>query len=126
MHQQKKFDLCVSMFLSVRDMCHGVLRTCNFVQPKEQWSSACFQQKTIPSADAEGRVLFYFSDGPLVCCQVCMPVSAKTYARCQSHRQTWKEDNCMHDFEGLNCLKMVLLSKTSHCLKFENLCPFRY
>jgi hypothetical protein len=35
--------------------------------------------------------------------RVFMRVSAMICAKCQCKRQTWKEENCMHDFEGLNC-----------------------
>jgi hypothetical protein len=95
---KKSFDLPQVLWV-VENMCHGALRTCHFVQPREQGSSAGFQRKTIHRADAEARacVLWF-------CCQACMPVSAKIYARCQRQRQTWKEENCMHDFEGLNRL----------------------
>jgi hypothetical protein len=65
-HQRKALIYVYQWFCVVKDMCHGARPTCHFVTAREQWTSACFQQKIIHSADAEGRVFFCFSDGPLV------------------------------------------------------------
>ncbi len=112
MHQQKLWFLCM-LSLIVKDMCHGALRSCHFVQPREQWRSACFQQKTIHRADAEGRAFVCLC--PLVLLSSVRCVIARICSKCKGC--WWTPDMKQEDlaalssFEGLNCLKTALLSK---------------
>ena len=122
-HQRKALIYVYQWFCVVKDMCHGARPTCHFVTAREQWTSACFQQKTIHCADAEGRVFFCFSDGPLVpwssvYARECwnlrkMPAATPDIERGELHAWFWR-------------VETALLSKTSHCLKFKKFCPFRH
>jgi hypothetical protein len=90
-----------------------------FNQLKNQVSSKGIHRAgAVERAFSASAYRFYF--------QVCMHLSARIRARCQRERQAWKEENRLHCFDGLNCLKRALLSKIWHrskIVKFVSL-PF--
>ena len=130
-HQKRKklsFGSCVLVFLWSQGCVlscatHLSYLTTLFVRSRD-WSENQSPFKGINREEAAERAFLLLH--LYVYCEVCMSVSARACARCQHERQAWKGENWLHHFDGLNSLKMALLSKISRRSKLSNLCLFRY
>ena len=124
-------------FCAVKDVCYrAALRTyltTLFVQPRD-WSENQSPFKDINCEDAAERAFLLLPIGSIDQCS-CMWVLGpacecwglcQVCARCQHERQAWKEESWLHRFDGLNSLKMALLSKILNRSKSSILCLFRY
>jgi hypothetical protein len=88
----------------------GVVCTYHSLWGKKLWTIIYL---CLHAASPTKSFILLLSSGSIVC------VSARICSRWQGEHQAWKEENWMHDFEGLNCLEKALLSKILHCSK----CP---